>query len=89
MEVKNIVRITKKPLRITQVHGSLEGKQILRLREEQEELVQNKQEERLQKDNLKRQGNENFIRCKLDCVCKTAVSILKSKCTTAKYKIAS
>ena len=71
---------SKKPVRITQICGSLEGKNALELLcgiEKEKENVEEKKKNRLQKKELQKQ---TFLKCKDGCLCKT------KKCAAAGLK---
>ena len=59
----------KKAIRLTQVHGSMEGSKILELREEVEKKQQEKEAEKLKKKMGKSEQKNSFLRCKDSCVC--------------------
>ena len=89
-----------KSTRVTQVHGSMEGKEVIkvvkRINEDKQKTLQLKQDEMKAKEKEK----EDFYRCKRKCVCKehkcpatdlkecpSCHSILRSICSKACCKI--
>ena len=61
----------KKAVRLTQVHGSMEGSKILELREEAEKQQKVKEAEKLKKRMGKSDQKSSFVRCKESCVCES------------------
>ena len=59
----------KKAIRLTQIHGSMEGSKVLELREKVEKEQKDKGENNLKKKMCKSAQKNSFIRCKDSCVC--------------------
>ena len=91
---------TKKAVRLTQVYGSLEGSEILQLREAAEAEKAKKEKMKDDKRKTKKEQKESFMRCKELCTCKAHVckasgfkectvcgDIMKSQCTKGRCTV--
>ena len=94
------VPATKKAVRLTQIHGSMEASKILELREQAELALKAKEVAKEKKKSTKEEQQESFIRCKISCVCDEIVckatglkqcvvcqDIMKSQCTKSRCKV--
>ena len=91
---------TKKPKRVTQVHGSLEGKDILKILKVNEDEKAQTEELREMKLKKKVETAECFKRCMINCECDSAIcaasglrqcpqckEVLKSQCSKKKCQV--
>ena len=107
-EIEGLTKIQKfkpqksKSMRITQVQGSLTGKDILQKKQDLQVIEDKKNEEKEQKQRMKVEQKERFIRCRNECTCKQfpcfasnlrqcpiCSDVMKSQCSKAKCKLAS
>ena len=93
-------KLSKTTTRVTQVHGSMTGKNVLEI---VQSIKEKKEKEAKEKDVRKRQKDqekEDFFRCKTECVCGNAVcaaaslkecpschNIMRSTCSKSGCKI--
>lgn len=107
-EVPELTKIDKfrlkktKNFRITQIHGSLRGRDILKKREELEATFNEKIKKKQEKQELIKEKKLAFIKCKDGCTCKSTPcqanglkqcpvceTVMKSQCNKAQCKLVS
>ena len=99
-KVEKVKPSSTKNVRITQVHGSLDGSEILKLRQEIEEKKKSEEDQKKQRLLKKEDNFEKFIRCKDSCICSqnpclaqglkqcpVCKNVQKSQCNKSKCKI--
>ena len=93
-------KLTKKTTRVTQVHGSMKGRDILNTLKEMEEKKEKKRSEQDEAAQKKEEAKQAFLLCKEKCVCGEVTcnaiamkecsvchNILKSTCSKASCKV--
>ena len=101
MQIDKIrVPAKRRAVRLTAVHGSMEGSEVLKLREAAEKVQEEKTKQKNEKLKDKSQQKNDFITCKVSCVCKENVckasgfkqcpvcsEVMKSQCSKKKCSV--